>query len=448
MRLLWKILIVVAILILVVTIMCLVGFRRVIFGGYIQQPFKNIWEDTNEYGEKNLDIMLGIFRKINTIFEKNDIPYFFLFGNLIGIMRHGDLIPWDDDMDICVSESNFKKLLSINHEFNKVGLNVEKYPNMGIPTKQILRIHRINEKRILPIWNFTWPFVDIFAYKDRGDKIEIVIPAMKNDLVTKKDIFPLQPYDLHGVQVYIPSNPRRLLDERYKNWDKEAMSTDLIHRNFTRIKNRKKVPMSQLQHIDEDVFNSVWIISTNKDKRKEVERKLNDVDIYPNVWTGVSNDSKAFLELYSEINNPKVSKDELASLLSHYSLWKHLEENEYQHAIILENDIDFSPNFSKDLLMTEMNDSIGFVILFLGHNKDKLIKKPTTYLGHANGRHAYALSKAGISQLCNLGNNVINNLNDMTNDICKTELCFLSHTDSERGNKKGGGIVFKHVNAN
>ena len=57
--------------------------------------------------------------------------------------------------------------------------------------------------------------------------------------------------------------------------------------------------------------------------------------------------------------------------------------------------------------------------------------------------NAYAVSRAGISQLCELGNQVLSNLNDMTNKICKTELCFLSHTDEERGKNKGGGIFFK-----
>lgn len=444
MRLLWKILIVLSIIILIISLILVAVFRRMIFKSENMQPFKNLWKETDKYGRKNMDTILEMFTGINRIFKKHDISYFFVFGNLLGIMRHNDLIPWDDDVDICVSKADFYKILSRKQELNKIGLDVEKYPNIGI-VKNILRIYRINAERAMPIpiWKATWPFIDINYYEDDGDNINIITPGEPDETYAKTDIFPLKPYNLHGVTIYIPNNPKSLLDSNYRNWDKEVIESDTIHRNFTLIKNRKKIPLSQLQEIDEKVFESVWIVSNNIEKREKVQNKLRGIGIESNVWVGVNDESRALMDVYKELDNPKVSKKELASLLSHYSLWKHLKEEDYPYAIIFENDIVFSHNISKELLLLELNESSGFMLLFLGHNDEKLVQKPSTHVGHANGRHAYAVSKAGISQLYELGNKVLSNLNDMTNNICKTELCFLSHTDEDKGKHQGGGIFFK-----
>lgn len=37
---------------------------------------------------------------IRDILEKNNIPYFLSSGSLIGAVRHGGFIPWDDDLDL------------------------------------------------------------------------------------------------------------------------------------------------------------------------------------------------------------------------------------------------------------------------------------------------------------------------------------------------------------
>jgi len=444
MKLVWKILIVLAIILCICAIIALVILRRMIFGGYSKQPFKNVWEDTNKHGEKYKDVLMQMITSMNKIFEEHNMPYFFIFGNLIGVIRHNGLIPWDDDVDIAMHNDDCIKLMKLHKEFRKAGLGIEK---TNVITTQIIKIYPLSEKSVLsPIWKFSWPFIDIFSYKDKSeDSIYIRGTDGLNDIqiFKKDDIFPLKPYNLYGVDVNIPNKPEKILDQLYPGWDKLCYSSPLIHRYHSRIKNRKKIPTSQLQDIDNKVFEYVWIISTDKDKREKVQEKLSDIDILAHVWPGVKTDSRAFLDVYEEFNNDKVSKEELASLLSHYSLWEYLQEKDYPYAIILENDITFSPNITKQLLLQELNESAGFVLLFLGHSREKLVKKPSTYLGHSNGRHAYAVSKTGISQLCDLGNSVISNINNMTNKICKTELCFLSHTDEKRGNNKGGGIIFK-----
>lgn len=44
--------------------------------------------------------LLGMLRFIDSVCRENGIPYWLSSGTLIGAMRHGGFIPWDDDVDV------------------------------------------------------------------------------------------------------------------------------------------------------------------------------------------------------------------------------------------------------------------------------------------------------------------------------------------------------------
>ena len=53
-----------------------------------------------------------------SISEKYKIPYFLVYGSLIGAVRNADFIPWDHDMDILVDEIYYEILAGIDNNRN------------------------------------------------------------------------------------------------------------------------------------------------------------------------------------------------------------------------------------------------------------------------------------------------------------------------------------------
>ena len=55
----------------------------------------------------------AFLRKVTMILERHEIPYWINFGTLLGAVRHGGFIPWDDDLDISILRDDRMRMLEI-----------------------------------------------------------------------------------------------------------------------------------------------------------------------------------------------------------------------------------------------------------------------------------------------------------------------------------------------
>lgn len=108
---------------------------------------------------------LEILKAITSFLEENGLSYCLSSGTLLGAVRHGGFIPWDDDVDISMPRADFERLLSMADRLPE-GLTLqatrleEAYPLMMAKVRKDGTIMRETATASLPIHHGVW--IDIF----------------------------------------------------------------------------------------------------------------------------------------------------------------------------------------------------------------------------------------------------------------------------------------------
>lgn len=94
----------------------------------IKLPPKSMTGNKKSYrpfsDKKTLELARETLLFIVDILEKENIPYFVDHGTLLGIVRDGDLIPWDDDIDISIYQKDMEQIITaIIDNVTKLPLN-------------------------------------------------------------------------------------------------------------------------------------------------------------------------------------------------------------------------------------------------------------------------------------------------------------------------------------
>lgn len=71
-------------------------------GFYVSSKMKRTWAATIE-----------VFEAVKMVCRKYDIKYYAEWGTLLGAVRHGGFVPWDDDFDICMKRDDYMRFIKV-----------------------------------------------------------------------------------------------------------------------------------------------------------------------------------------------------------------------------------------------------------------------------------------------------------------------------------------------
>lgn len=71
----------------------------------------NVGKEAQEYLAQAHRILKILLTEFDRVCQKYGLRYYLICGSLLGAVRHGDLIPWDDDVDVAMPRKDFDILM-------------------------------------------------------------------------------------------------------------------------------------------------------------------------------------------------------------------------------------------------------------------------------------------------------------------------------------------------
>ena len=187
-------------------------------------------------GDKIIQKLYSLMKIFDSLCRKHNIRYWIDAGTMLGAVRHKGIIPWDDDIDICVPETDREKVMMLADDLKKHGCGLTKFWGD-------YKIYSFDGEKMKPensnwVWtgkdgkttsdkgviNYTFPFIDIYFVDFNKDTNTYTYTNPKNRAVLPKhyhnacDLLPLKNYKFGELTVVGVKNPMPYLDRAYPNW--------------------------------------------------------------------------------------------------------------------------------------------------------------------------------------------------------------------------------------
>lgn len=176
--------------------------------------------------DNHVQDLYQMLKDVTDLFRKENIQYSLHAGSLLGAIRHGGQIPWDDDMDLIILQPDEVKLNKLANKLKNLGYNL-------VYSEDIYKISKIGNHVSNPDAKHglytTYPWIDIFVmHHNKTDKVVEYYKYLNHKFFPKEwfpedDFFPLKEHQFGPIKVYVPNSPSWHLSHCYgKDWQDTA----------------------------------------------------------------------------------------------------------------------------------------------------------------------------------------------------------------------------------
>ena len=126
--------------------------------------------------DENKALVLDVLSFIHTKCTENNIHYYLAYGTLLGAVRHGGFIPWDDDVDIFMPYTDYLKFVELMRKDRESRYKLVSYEmdkNFTSPLPKMI------DSKTLLVQNYAFiekveigTYVDIFILNGAGNEYD------------------------------------------------------------------------------------------------------------------------------------------------------------------------------------------------------------------------------------------------------------------------------------
>jgi phosphorylcholine metabolism protein LicD len=169
--------------------------------------------------EKTIRLLYQIFYDLQRLLDREGISYFIIGGTALGAVRHGGIIPWDDDIDIGIDHRDMKRIPDLKKSLEKCGYNLVK----------VWLGYKVCYSNIPPIgrYKYSFPNIDIFGYEHYKGKVRLDRQSCRDiwpkEYFHVEELYPLRKYQFGDFEVWGPYKCKEYFNRIYgKKWNVEA----------------------------------------------------------------------------------------------------------------------------------------------------------------------------------------------------------------------------------
>lgn len=215
--------------------------------------------EKNEIYKQTLLILL---KKVLSFFEANGFNYWAADGTCLGAVRHHNIIPWDDDVDLLMISSDYFRLMDYEAQLKKIGLSIVSAYNAPMAMTYLKIVDTNSTVWEQPTYPLTGIWIDIFPmfYVDDLNEIEATNKKYRylyNYLYKSSQNYPIKNliaplFKLDFIGLY-----KRFANTFYYKKKREQYKDAFLNFQRTLDKNRGRYLVSYFG-IATDIFESSW----------------------------------------------------------------------------------------------------------------------------------------------------------------------------------------------